>query len=531
MLIKFLVDMDIKPSFIHQISNQQYYVEIYLYDQINNAWAVPMIAIDELCIEETLSNWTTTGYIVLNNPFEILERGTLAIRTTDGSLLNYNPNPIIFRGDGRNKLSVRIYPLDENFSSEPYPKEKWEMCYDFAIFDVEDIQTGNNQKKLKKLNFWDERYQIFSERNIDYSTVYSSNNVSTEKLAANPNVALKDIIKTAGSNPPVMKLVENSKKIKIGFNQDGDIANPTEDITLIDDENWDLGQQNQDLVIYTSPSKSNAIYDIKYMLDLCVAKDGGPVFLDLGRTSDDKKWKLQSISTLFKNSQNDQIEHLTILDSLVTGKPYEPRAFAGTSEDNTINFEGAYASKITSYSYTPRVAADDARITNSPVHFYNFNDGTFNIEFQKNSATVIKDNLEKYGKEGLYSYKNGKGQIKIILNQTKQKGIQIDNIFTPHTYFPKNYGAVKKIKDALMLNETIHFQTLGLTIRTPGKFMFIDSPTASDGDKNVFHEKFYGQWLITKVKHIFTQNSYHTDMVGVKVDSYQNILPVNDTKN
>jgi hypothetical protein len=201
------------------------------------------------------------------------------------------------------------------------------------------------------------------------------------------------------------------------------------------------------------------------------------------------------------------------------------------SDDNTINFEGGYASKITSYSYTPKVAADDARITNSPIHYYNFNDGTFNIEFQKNTATVIKDSLEKYAKEGLYSYKHSNGQIKLVLNQTKQKGIQIDNIFTPHTFFPKNYGVVKKLKDALMLNESIQFQTLGLTIRTPGKFMFIDSTTASDGDKNVFHEKFYGQWLITKVTHTFTQNSYFTDMVGVKVDSYQPVLPVNDDKN
>jgi hypothetical protein len=517
-------------DFIHQINNQPYYIEIYLYDQINEPWAVPFIAIDELCIEETLSNWATTGYIVLNNPFEILERGTLSFTTLDGKFLNYNPNPIIFRGDGRNKLSIRIYPLDKNFSSAPYPKDKWEMCYDFVIFDVEDIPTGNNQKKLKKLNFWDERYQIFSERNIDYSTVYSSTNNSTEKLAANPNVALKDIIKTAGSNPPVMKLVKDTKKIKIGFKEDGNIKNPTEDITKIDENNWDLGQQKQDLVIYTSPSKYNATHDIKYMLDLCVAKDGGPVFLDLGRSSDDKAWKLQSISTLFKNSSKDQIEHLIIEDSLVTGKPYQPRSFTGTSDDNTVNFSSAYASRITNYSYSPMVAADNARITNSPVYYYDFNTGNFNILFEKNSAVEIKNNLEKYGKEGLYSYKNGKGQIKLILNQTKQKGIQIDNIFTPHSFFPKNYGAVKKIKDALMLNESINFQVLGLTIRVPGKFMFIDNPTASDGDNIPFHEKFYGQWLITKVKHIFTQDSYLTDVVGVKVDSYQLVYPANDDK-
>jgi hypothetical protein len=532
-----------KPNFIHQINNQPYYLEVYLYNQINEPWAVPILAIDELCIEETLSNWTTTGYIVLNNPFEVLERGSLAVTTNDGTILQYSPNPVLFRGDGRNKLSIRIYPLDEKFSSAPFPKNKWEMCYDFAIYEIEDIPTGNNQKKLKKLNFWDERYQIFSERNIEYSSVYTSlkkNQISynpaflpeVAKLA-NPSKILMDIISTASNNPPVMKKLitdtTGGNKIKIGFKQGGSIKNPTEKIDVIDEKNWDVGQG--DLVFFTSPAKSKATWDIKYILDLIVAKDGGPVFLNLGRSSDDKKWKLQSISTLFKNSQKDQIERLIIEDSLVTGKPYQSRSFTGMSEDNSVNFTSAYASRITDYSYSPMAAADDARITNSPVHYYDFDTGTFNIKYEKNTAKIVKDDLEKYAKEGLYSYKKGQGQIKLILNQTKQKGIQTTPIFTPHKYFPENYGSVKMKKDALMLNESINFQVLGLTLRTPGKFMFIDSPTTSDGELNPFHDKFYGQWLITKVKHIFTQDSYLTDVVGIKIDSYQKVYPDNDVKN
>jgi hypothetical protein len=531
-----------KPNFVHQINNQQYYIEVYLYNQINEPWAVPMLAIDELCIEETLANWTTTGYIVLNNPFEVLERGSLAVKTSDGSTLAYSPNPFLFRGDGRNKLSIRIYPLDKDFSSAPYPKDKWEICYDFAIYEVEDIPTGNNQKKLKKLNFWDERYQIFSERNIEYSSIYTylKNNQINYNAAfvpevlklANPTEILKDIISTASNNPPVMKKImmdtTGGDKIKIGFKEGGSIKNPTEKIDVIDDANWDVG--NGGKIFFTSPAKSKATWDIKYVLDLVVAKDEGPVFLNLGRSSDDKKWKLESISTLFKNSPKDQIEHLIIEDSLTTGKPYHGRSFTGQSDDNTVNFSSAYASRITDYSYTPMAAADDARVTNSPIHFYDFDTGTFNIKYEKNTAKVVKDSLEKYAKEGLQSYKDGKGQIKIILNQTKQKGIQLNNIFTAHKYFPENYGAVKMIKDALMLNESINFQVLGLTLRTPGKFMFIDS-LASDGDLNSFHDKFYGQWLITKVKHVFTQDSYYTDVVGVKVDSYQTVYPSNDTKN
>jgi hypothetical protein len=530
-----------QPNFVHQINNQAYYIEVYLYNQINEPWAVPILAIDELCIEESLSTWITTGYIVLNNPFEVLERGSLAVKTSDGSLLSYSPNPFVFRGDGRNKVSVRIYPLDKNFTSESYPKDKWEICYDFAVYSVEDIPTGNNQNKLKKLNFWDERYQIFSERNIEYSSVYTT--LKNTKISydpaflpevltmANPTEILKDIISTASNNPPVMKKImtdtTGGDKIKIGFKEGGSIKYPTEKIDEINQTYWDVGQG--DLIFFTSPAKSKATWDMRYVLDLIVAKDGGPVFLNLGRTSEDKKWKLQSISTLFRNSPRDQIEHLIIEDSLTTGKPYHNRSFTGESDDNSVNFSSAYASRITNYSYSPMDAADDARITNSPVYYFDFDTGTFNIKGTKNTAKVVKEDLEKYAREGLQSYKDGNGQIKLILNQTKQKGVQTTPIFSSLKNIPENYGAVKTKKDALMLNESINFQVLGLTIRTPGKFMFIDSP-ASDGDKNAFHDKFYGQWLITKVKHVFTQDSYYTDIFGVKIDSYQSVYPANDTK-
>jgi hypothetical protein len=149
--------------------------------------------------------------------------------------------------------------------------------------------------------------------------------------------------------------------------------------------------------------------------------------------------------------------------------------------------------------------------------------------FKENTATYTRDKLEEMSK-GLYSFsKNSFGGAHSLLNinNTKSKGVQLDNTFAPHEYFPSNYGSVKMLRDSVFLNESIHFNVPGLTIRTPGKFIFIDS-LASDATPNVFHDRFYGQWLITRVNHHFSKTTYTTEVFAVKTDSSSKIWEKHD---
>ena len=68
--------MNNKLGYIHQIRDQKYYIEILMYNQIEGEkpLSVPFFFIDSLMIEESLQNWPTTGYIVLNTSFEIFSR-------------------------------------------------------------------------------------------------------------------------------------------------------------------------------------------------------------------------------------------------------------------------------------------------------------------------------------------------------------------------------------------------------------------------------------------------------------------------
>jgi hypothetical protein len=75
--------------------------------------------------------------------------------------------------------------------------------------------------------------------------------------------------------------------------------------------------------------------------------------------------------------------------------------------------------------------------------------------------------------------------------------------------------------DSVFLNQSVSFQTFGLTLRSPGKFIFIDR--IDSGDSNPFDDRFLGQWFLTDVSHMFTQETYITEVIAVKIDSFNKI--------
>lgn len=559
---------DKTDAFIVKIRDQYFHIEMFLYNQIDGyePFPIPYLFVDSFSIEESLMNWITKGWIVISTDFEVLERGSTASVPDNVAQQIADSKPsYLFRTDGRNRLSIRLFPLAKNNEdgsvnpqSDEYPKDSWEICYDFVIYDVEDLPTKSNQKKLRKYYFWDERYQILSERNIEYSTAYTAQNslainginnsvpITTNsnikpstlpdiKRSVNANIALQDIIRTASSTPPVMKNVIGKSKIKVGFkdlSDGGSINNPTEPMDAFDAENWEVGDNNN-LLFYTSPSNATVIDDINYVLGYCMSNDKGPVFLDFGRSTNDKTWKLFGLSSLFKKSNDIQIERLIIEDSVINKNPPIERA-STTPKGNIVNFMSPVASRITSYSFAPMVAMDDARITNAPVHNFDFSTGSFKILFNQNKAKDVRDQMQTYGKLGLYNFlpKNpnyNNSQILLNLNQTKTKGINLTNNFVPQRFFPTNISQLQMMKDALFLNQAISFRVQGLTLRTPGKFLFIDR-LGYDGKLNPFDDRFLGQWLIINVNHVFTQSSYLTDVVAVKVDSFSKLWTQTETK-
>jgi hypothetical protein len=530
--------------FITQIADQLFYIETWMYNGLENfkPFAVPMFSIEGLAIEENLDDWNTKGWIILSNDFEMLERGLPPAK--DRSKVDA---PFLFRTDGRNKISIKIYPL----SKEELPKKEWEMCYDFVIYDIEDLKTDSSANKLRKFYFWDERYQNLLERNIEWSTgLYGPNNgnvLGNDFQRAMPcSEAIKSIIKTASSN----NSEPNSSDVTIGIikrenttldlnSTPLDFRIPNENIQqrmdLFDEENWDRGFSGEEgLILYTSPSNSCALDDINYAYSLFKAEDGSPAFLRLDRYDrpEGKKFSLVSLKKYIENAEDSQIERIVIQDNQdpYGAPPYMNRA--PFSDSSLIkNFQSGVASKITNYKFSPMVSVDDLNITNKPTHNYDFANGQFNVNFTSNSAENFLKKMKETVQDGLYSFKNksqgGDAQLLFNINKTKQSGLMVINSLIPQTFYPKDLSYISMAKDFVFLNQALYFKSPGLTLRSPGKFIFVDRDVSTE-DKNPFDDRFLGQWMINKVVHFFTRDTYTTDVICTKIDLFNKWFDEND---
>jgi hypothetical protein len=521
------------------IRDQPYLVEVWIYNQLAKfkPLNIPIFFIEELVIEEELHNWHVSGSITLVNDHEIFERGALSQTYSNlpGSPhLDQKQASFLFRSDARNKLAIRIKPIPDN--NTVLSDKQWQMSYDCVVYDMEDLKTDNPQKKLKKLNFIDERYQIFLERNIQWSTASYNNGKgipnstpsSDASKAMLTSDAIKSIITTASSdnsNP-------QGKIIKVGSSLGPKgIDNPTYPINNFNNNNWDAGSSDS-YVQYTSPANSNVLDDLDYVMSCIKGSDGSPLFLRLDRydNTGGKNFSLIPLSYYFKNAQKNQIERLTIEDGVdvLTAPPYINRApinYGVSDSEAIVNFESVIASRISNYEFIPMSAADDFSLNNNILHNFSFSQGQFNIEYTGNKITDVYKNVQKYT-ESLFGYKNS-NQLLMHINQTKQKGLSFRNKYIAKNFRPAGMAGVDMMNRFLLLNQAISFTTAGLTFRSPGNFIFIDRNTSS-AEKNPFDDKALGQWMITKVNHTFTKNYYVNNVIGVKVDAYNNWWDVLD---
>jgi hypothetical protein len=522
------------PSrFVYQIGQDLFWVEVWLYNFIASypPLQIPFFFINQLVIEEVLSDWNVKGYIVLENDYEILERGASAYISDNTGSAGDAPSsfkaPYLFRTDGRNRISIKIFPYksDQNDVSDFLPPTHWEISHDFIIYDVQDLTTDQPGKKLKTLYFKDEKHQIFSERHVEWSTsMLKKLGAKDSERTMTGNDALKDLINVAALSGSTDK-----KPLNVGFDSKGTIDKPDVPLNSFDSVKWAAAPSNVDTkIFYTSPSHHCVLDDINYILAHTKAWDGSPVILDYGRWSEDKNWKLVPMSYYFKTSQKNQIERLLINDGMDPSNtsPAIPRADA--SQSSAIhNFTSGVASIISNYHYSPMVASDDMFISNSPLYNYDFAKSAYNIYFQGNKITDVLTSAAKMAQDGLFNFSQNQGNhILLNVNKTKSSGLLTRNHFTPQTFFLKDYPQLKMIKDLIFLNGAIYFQTPGLTFRTPGKFIFIDRMVS--GDRNPFDDRFLGQWMITKVTHFFSKTSYINDVVGTKIDAFSKLWPDTD---
>jgi hypothetical protein len=461
-------------------------------------------------------------------------------------------------------------------------EKHWTLSYLFSIFDVEDIDLppgARNQAsstvKCLKVYFWDSWYQKMITNYMQYSTALSPlANIEEDKLLgvyANPGVlptgiAMKEFID--------LSLCSNPSQ-----------ANYTGDVTGLTDtslnlaytptaplgENWEEGAAK---LFYTNPTQTNCYEGLKYIHDRHISnnsiniqsnaqstrdgvpadnaihdfsilkKDRGPIATDVGQLT------LKSMASFFAKAGKTadapgeyQIEHffLQSYDSFNASKVKDVdvtptsratksyRAPISNSSSDTVDLKSLKYNQITNYRFVDISAlTNTTQFCTSPVHSFDFKNRTFNVEFKNNTVLAAREFMsQKYINE-LYkkSVSDTEKLFLITLDQDK-KNKNLRSHFSCYGDDPlarQADGIQKLLYIGVFQNACINFRALGLTCREPGRFIAIDK---TDGvEPGVFEDKFFGQWFVIDVKHVFETEFYYNDITAIKIHRFDT-LPLN----
>jgi hypothetical protein len=513
----------------YALNGHMYEIQIFITNG-EKIYGIAPTAIVALSIEDTIANWVSQGTLTIYNFNEIIEQN------------NYS-----FRNDGEDLLRIRILPRDLNIKGLPAlninsNRQLWEINQLFSIYNIEDIpmetQGGSDSKtykKLKKLYFWDLRYQIMQTKNIEYSTALSPDapiNTATyrqdttslppdEDRSIPTGIAIKEIIKTSLDNNPILS--------KTGL----DTNEP--------EKYWDIGGRT---IFYTSGAAENCFGDLEalkgYHISSTFLEPGVPDFslLSTQRSSDGLSFfTLTPFSKIFSRAGagtdqpgEDQIEHFYLhADAREESQQGITmyRAPKNSNFNSTRDITLRDFSFITSYELSDiSPAVNASNFISYSVHSFDFKNKQFNIESGNHSYTLAQKLFqEKYISQ---LYKNGKSSgnnfLLDIQNNSKIKNYSVMPVFNKEGDPTKpevraTSGMYRLLHTGLFQNTCINFTVPGLTLRQSGKFIGIDRPEGSLD--NSFDDKLCGQWFVINVLHTITNGAYYNNITAIKIHRHK----------
>jgi len=490
-----------------KISNSQLFnVIVTLDNHTKEKYQLPTKTILELVIEEDLFNWPYKGYIIYNNRYEAIER-------------NMNPNAWFFRMDARDEISIQIKTISDEPMNITYPPEVWEMDLNFVIYDTEDIPSANIATKMKKIYFWDKRYQMMMDKKIFWSTV------------------------TAQKTPNAAHATDDERSMLTGNAIKNLLTSPTAANypDSIDEENWDVGATK---VLYTSPSQNSIADDLQKLISSHLSESNNDMVIFKYNNRIDSKWQLIPLYKFFVNAGKNQPqknEQGQIIEGTGAGKWQLEHFFFDdieSDEGNTSPFRAPYNdglnfevdikmiewNRIATYEFTDMSGIDNTKaLVSKPVYSYGFVSGQFRMDYEQNEIEAIKADFKELYTDNLLPEK--KATPIFTLNKTKKNQINVEPEFcfarkvdsdTKQNRLIKGRGKI--LYGGLFLNEFIRFRVIGSPHRTIGKFIGIDRMTTDE--RYNFDNKICGQWFVTNVKHVWNHNRYVNDICAVKVHMY-----------
>jgi hypothetical protein len=564
-------------------------VEIYLDnsngDSDNRKFSINPAAIVNLTIETDLSDWVTrgtmsffydpeagiginsvvTGQTTDATPELTKEKNDPAVHNIKDKNVNAKVYPeqhsgFVFRSDGDDLLRIKISPRTSDPSNlhnegtarysdyDVKDNDKfWTLSYLFSVYDAEDIDqppgtdgAASASMKCLKLYFYDIRYQKMNSNLIEYSTALSNSASKaslSEKDAAIPTgIAMKEIIESSisGLSLNVAQLVGTG-------------------------EEWEEGGAR---MFFTSPAYSTALDCLSYVHDRHVSSKKGAyvspsqssprggkegsftvndvslLTIERGPTASDVGYfVLRPMSWYFSRAGSEQgkpgelqTEHFFLQGYGTPNATNMSNTFRAPMSDNTqnVDIKSAKHNNISSYRFV-----DISPLTNSivfrtrPVYSFDFSKRTFNVEFENNNVKKARDFISKQYINNMYRNKNVPSEDLFLITIGKDKiNLSLTPTFSLHgedSVLRQSDGIKKLIYTGIFQNACINFRVLGLPCRQVGQFIAIDR---TDGvEPSPYNDKFYGQWFIISLRHVFEGELYYNDITAIKLHRFDK-LPV-----
>lgn len=501
-----------------EINNHIYDFEIFLTNSFGKVLTVSPVAIQNLTINDNISEIGSDGFLVLN---------------FDNDRAEYFDN-FIFRNDGEDFLRIRLYPKDvtKNLPAQAslrLTKKLWELNFVFSIFDVQDVtpKTSSNTDKaaftkLRKLYFKDVRRHLLNSVNIEYSTAYSQ--------YAGINFNPEDL---SDKNRSIRTGLCIDEVIKQCFNYDSVLSQTGLDVNSSE---WDLGSTD---LFYTSGTAESGYDLLMSVYGRHVCEDKSDISLLRIERSDGGigYFSLKPLQRFFADAGSGrdapgklQIEHFFLRNSLqeesTSGRTF--RAPVLQSADGRLRNDMQKDIKINDFNTIDNYEFVDIS-PNVNMNFYNsrgvysfdFAQRQFNIEFNNHSIQNTDQTIS--GKYISKLYKRNGGYLINNTSPIKQTNKNIYPHYSPYgdaldpsIRLPD--GFQKLIRNGIFQNTCINFTVPGLTIRQAGTFIGIDRLNGSK-DK-ALDNKLCGQWFVVDVKHILAAGAYYNTITAVKIHSF-----------
>ena len=463
-------------------------------------------SIQELVIEDSLFDMCHTGHIIYSNPHDSLERNTY----TDLGEERVDVDTFRYRGDARDFIAFEMMPtIDSTLKQQAtdiFDSEFYTLRFTFVITHIEDLPSTSAVEKRKKLTFHDKRLQRLIETDLYWNTGEAA---IRQKLVAHKK--------------PLAKLSDRDRSVYTGAGI-RDILEQCFDKECAFSESWDNGGRQ---VFYTSPAGAKAYDDLIEMNSMHVSSDdtsNQPCLLRLERYTDE--WSLLPYSHYFDLAYDNatstpgpyQIERMLVSNevdhsSSQSNPPKVPKKTA-SNVINNVAFPGM--SEIAGYQYSEMPGANNQRyIVSTPVHTYHQRNKTFNFMYKQqaieNMFNFFRDNISSKmlgGSSGPYT--------DFFINNSKRENRNVNLKNTTHT---DHIGVLIQsrndvLKKSLLYGPAIQFDIKGSTNRRAARFVSIDRDDKYG--ENDHDSKLLGQYFITNVKHIITQDGYSNKITGVK---------------